>query len=826
MDSILRHVRLTLRVLSTSPAFTLSAVVCLGLGIGANTALFSIFNALLWKPLPVREPQTLVRVFAKGPEQTRLYLGFSFPEYEDYRRGNDALAALAATRPVQAGFRTAGGGAERVFGEAVSDNYFEMLGIRAHDGRLLGPGADGTPNLAPDVVVSHRFWTRRLHADPDVVGTTVWLTGAAYTIVGIAPPGFNGTYPLSILAPDLWVPLATLPLLDAGGEAAFRDRAHRSLNLLGRLAPETPVARAQAAFDTIAARLASSYPESNKGVRVRVFEERHTRPEVYSSRAVNLIAVLFLGLAVLVLLVACANVANLMLARASARRREIGVRMALGASRTQLVQQLVAEAVAISLAAGAAGLAVAWAIARAVSSVRLPGDLPIVFDVTLDVRVLGFTLAVSLGAGLAFGVLPAVSASHTDIVHSLKSGRAAAPARRRRFAPAGALVIAQVAMSLVVLVSAGLFWRSIAGTAAVDPGLQLADRVVVSFSPALVRYDAERTATFYRTLVDRVRQQPQVENAALAAWVPLGLAFQETSVVVRGAELRDGRTTTLLNVVGSGYFATAGVPLKAGRDFTDRDTAGTEPVTIVNETFARLAWPGLDPVGRQLRSGRDEAPWLTVVGVVADGKYRTLTEPAQPCVFRPALQAPRDALTLVVHTRAGGGGRAGPAEALAAIRQEVQALDPDMPLLDVKTMEQQMAKVRFLPRAMTMLAAPAAAIAILIAIVGLYGVIAYSVGRRTPEFGVRLAVGARPRDVVGQVMGQGWWITGAGLGVGLIAALLVARLMRGLLVGVSWTEPAVFFGAFGLLALVATAATWVPARRASRVDPLRALREE
>ena len=828
MNAVPRDIRQAVRLLWKSPTFTLTAVLCLGLGIGANTALFSIFNALLWKPLPVAEPGAIVRVFAKGPATERLlYLNFSYPEYLDYGRENDTLAGLVATRGVQVGFRTAGSDAARVFAEAVSDNYFETLGLHARLGRVFTRRPDGAPNRAPEVVLSHRFWAGRLHADPGAVGKTVWLTGVAYTVVGVAPAGFNGTYPSPIFAPDLWLPLDTVPQVEAGTEQMFGDRANRSLSLLARLKPGVALEQAQAGFDTIAGRLQRSYPQSNAGVTTLVFKELDTHPEVYTSRAANLVAVLFLGLTSLVLVVACANLANLMLARAAGRRREIALRLALGAGRGHLVRQLITEAVVLSLAAGGAGLAVAAVAARAVSSVRLPTDLPIALDVTLDPRVLWFTLGISLLAGVGFGLLPALGASRPDLVPALKGDDRMARGRSRRFTLANTLVVVQVAVSLVLLVTAGLFWRSIAGSRAIDPGMQLSGRTLVSFDPSLLRYDASRTAAFYRTLIDRVRQSPAVESAALARWVPLGFQFQESRLVIRGEEGAAGPATrpvpavpSLTNVVSPAFFETVGVVVRKGRSFTDQDSEATRPVAVVNETFARRAWPGRDAVGRQVRSNHEGAPWLTVVGVVADGKYRSLKEAPLPCLFRPLSQAPSGELTLILSAKGSH------ADALAVIRHEVRAIDPDMPLLDVKTMDQQMAKVRFLPQAMSALAGPAAGIAILIAAIGLYGVIAYSVGRRTREFGIKLAIGAQASDVVRQVMRQGMSMVVIGLALGMVAALALSRVMRRLLVGVTATDPIVFLGALCLLVAIAALAIYVPARRASRVDPLVSLRQE
>ena len=824
----LPNLRYTARLLARSPAFTVSAVLCLGLGIGVTSSLFTIFNTLLWKPLPVADPGALVRVFAQGPVRARLYRNFSYPEYLDYRRENRALSGLVATSGVQAVLRQAGDEAVRVFGEAVTGNYFEMLGLRPHLGRFPAGAAAEQPGAPAELVLGYRLWQRRFDASPSVLGSTIWLSGVAFTIVGIAPRGFNGTYSSPLFAPDLWVPLGTVPLLEHENQGLFQDRSRRALSLLGRVRSDASVAEARTAFETIAARLDTAFPESNRGVTVVVFKELDTHPEVYAARGLNLVALLFLGLAALVLLVACANLANLVLARAAERRRELAVRLALGATRTHNAGQLLTEGVVLALGGGIVGLGVAAAMALAVSSVRLPTDLPIVFDASIDLRVAGFTLAVSLLAGLGFSLVPAIRSSRRGVAEDLKASAPTAAGARRRLGVTSLLQMCQVAFSLVLLVAAGLFGRSIAGVDQIDPGMKLDGRSLATFTPSMLHYDAARTGQFYRTLLDRLDASPSVEHAALASWVPLGFSFEEAAFVVRGEDTpaagagsrEAANHPALVNVVTPRYFEAAGVPVRRGRAFTGQDDRTASPVAIVNETFAARVWPGLDPIGRQIRTSASDSAWLTVVGVVADGKYRLLTEAPQSYVLRPLAQRPTDTLTAVVKRRGSH------QDAVAAVRQAVQSIDPGMPLLDVKTMEQQMMKVRFLPQAMTALAGPAAGVALLIAAIGLYGVVAHSVVRRRREFGIRLAVGAQARDVVRGVMRECAGTLAAGLSLGLAAALGVARLARRLLVGVAPADPAVLIVALALAAGIAVAAVYVPARRASRVDPLQALRQE
>lgn len=823
----LPNLRHTVRLLVRSPAFTLSAILCLGLGIGVTSSLFSIFNTLLWKPLPVVQPDTLVRAFTQGPVRVRLFRNFSYPEYLDHKRENRALAGLVATMGVQAALRQPGDKTTRIFGEAVTENYFEVLGLQPHLGRFPPPRPQGDgPGVPTELVLSYRLWQRRFDRSPSVLGSTIWLSGVAFTVVGVAPEGFNGTYSSPLFAPDLWVPLGTVPLLEDDSRGMFDDRSKRGLSLLGRVRRDTSISQARAAFETIAARLARSYPESNRGVTVLVFKEIDTHPEVYSSRALNLVALLFLSLAGLVLLVACANLASLVLARAAGRRKELAVKVALGATRAHTAGQQLTEGVVLALASGVVGLGLAAVMGRAVSSVHLPIDLPIVFDVTIDARVASFTLAVALLAGLALSLYPAIRAARRAAASDLKAN-AQTDGTSRRVSAANALVLCQLALSLVLLVAAGLFWRSIAGIDRIDPGMQLTGRSLATFTPSLLHYDAGRRADFYRSLLTRLNGSPAVDGAALAAWVPLGFAFQESAFEVRGQQAPPTAAggippdqVTLVNVVSPRFFDVAGVPIRHGRPFTDQDDSSSAPVAIVNETFARRAWPGLDPLGRQIKIGRSSGDWVTVVGVSADGKYRQLTEAPQPLVLRPLAQRPTDTLTLIAK------GRGSHQETVAAAAEVTRSLEPGMPLLDVKTMEQQMAKVRFLPQAMTALAGPAAVVALLIATIGLYGVVAHSVARRRREFGIRLAVGAQVSDIVRGVMSDCAATVAAGLGLGLAAGLAVGRVARRLLVGVAPSDPAVFLDAFVVATAIALAAIYLPARRAGRVDPLEALRQE
>ena len=820
MGNLLRDVRHGLRLLTKNPGFALAAVLSLSLGIGANSALFSMFNSLLWRPLPVAAPEQIAQLLTKSESQT-FYDWFSYPEYQDYREQNGVFQGLAAFSVVEMSLSSAAADDMRAYGEIVSGNYFQLLGVRPQLGRGFVPEEDQIPGAHPVAVLSHRLWQRRFGSDPDIVGKTISLNRHSFTVVGVAPAGFNGVYAI-YFAPDLWVPLMMLPQVAPSYPNAFADRSARIVRLMGRLKPGVSMTQAGAAVSTIASRLQRSYPETNKGIDAFVFPDLATRPEVEMSGPTNAVAMIFLGLTAIVLLIACSNVANLMLARATARRREIAVRLALGAGRLQLIRQLLTESVLLALIAGAAGLFFGFAATRMLASFKVPTDLPLVLDFHTDARVVLFTLGVSLVAGVIFGLAPALQASRPDLVPALKGEAPLLSKRHRRLSLSNVLVVAQVALSLVLLVAAGLFLRSIGGARTIDPGFKTERRLLVSFNPSLQGYDQQRTEEFHRGLLERVRALPGVQSATLARYVPLDFSIGASDVLVEGRTAKPGeeKIQTFNAVVEPDYFRTLGTPIQSGRGFTERDNAAAPGVVIVNETMARLGWPGQSPIGRRLRlEGTDSRP-LEVVGIVADGKYRQLIESPRSFILLPLAQNFRSGMTLVVHTAGEPGGM------VASIRREVRNIDPEMPMFDVKTMDQFMDRAMMGPRLCSLLIGPAGLLALVIASIGLYGVMAYSVSQRTREVGIRVAVGARPADVIGLVMRQGLTLAGVGLTLGLAAALAATRLIANLLYGVSATDPLIFVSVPALLAAVAALATLIPARAALKVDPLIALRQE
>lgn len=821
MSTLLRELRHAARNLAAHRGFAATAILSLGLGLGAMSALFSMFNSLLWRPLPVDRPDELVAVYRRNPAHA-VYEAFSYPEYLDYRdQSSSVLRGLAGYALAEFAVTAPGAGSEsatRAIGELVTGNYFDVLGARPVLGRAFLPEED-RPGAAVAVVVSHGFWSSRLGADPGAVGRAITINGRPATVVGVAPADFRGAYAVYVV-PEFWVPASALPSLRSSQAAFLTDRRSPSLRLMGRLAPGVGVAEAQAAADTIAARLAAAYPDTNRSMKAFVFRELDTRPEVEMAAAANTVAVVFLLLAGLVLLVACANVANLLLARAQSRRREVAIRLAIGAGRGQLVRQLLVESLLLAGAAAVVAMAIGAAASNLLSRFRIPTDLPLSLAFHTDLRVTAFTFGLSALSALVFGLWPALQLSRTDLVPALKDGGEVSVRPRRRWSLSNALVVAQVAASLVILVVAGLFVRSVGGARTIDPGFDVGQRLVVSVNPGLRGLDEAGVRDYYRRVRQAIRTLPGAADAAVAQHVPLDFTLSFGDLVVEGRESAPGHEAlqVMTSAVDDRYFETLNTPIREGRAFSARDTLDGPAVAIVNETLARTAWPGQNPIGRRIRFSASDTRWLEVVGVSADGKYRQLTESPQPFVWTSLAQQHASSATLVVRT-AGD-----PGAMLADVRRVVAAVDPAVPMYEAKSLDAFMERAYLGPRLAALVIAPAAASALVIAAVGLYGVLAYWVSRRTREIGVRAAVGASPRDIVGLVLRQGLALASVGVAAGLAGALAVSRVVASLLFGVSPTDPLVFVGVPAGLLVVALWASYLPARRAVAVDPVDALR--
>jgi putative ABC transport system permease protein len=821
MSALLQDLRFAVRTMRRTPLITGVAVLTLALGIGLNGVMFGIVNSILWKPWPVQEPDRLAILHARpradGPDAG--YFDFSYADYRDFHReATGVFEDLIAYYPLPLSF-SGGEVNERIWGEIVSPNYFQVLGVKPAAGRTFLPESQGDGG-ALAVVLSHAFWERRFGSDPTVLGRAVKLNGRVFTVSGVAPPDFHGIYYYG-WRPALWISAGAYDQVLPADTGPLDRRGATTFRIAGRLRPGATIAQASTVVRAVGRELEHSYPETNGGSDAVVLSTRDTRPEPGISRIMTFAGALFLALAGLVLLVACANVASLLLARANARRREIAVRLSLGASGRRLMRQLLTESILLALLGGLAGLLLALWAGEVLSSVlRLPTDIPFVFDVALDLRAIAFISAVTGAAALVFGVTPARMASSPRLTSALRNDDTLAW-RGRRFRTGDLLVVGQIAVTCVLLVLAGLGVRSLARVADVDPGFSTDDRLVASVSPALQGYDADRGTSFYRRLLDQLQALPGVRSATLVQYVPLDFSASGGGAYV-GGESQDEVPSVFWAVVGPSYFETLGTPLHEGRAFTiDDDRPDARRVAVVSETLARRFWPEARAIGRTLRLGSADAPPVEVVGVAADVKVRTLTESPQPLVYLPLGQNYRSSATLVIHS-------AGDALALApAVRGVVRALDPEMPLSDVKTLEalvrgRGLFTVRF--AAVTVMCV--GALALVLAVVGLYGVTSYAVTRRVRDIGIRMALGAGRQRLLRGVLGDGLRLAVAGVLLGIMGALAVARLASALLFGVSPADPLTFTSIAILLISVALLASFAPARRATRVDPVRVLRQE
>jgi putative ABC transport system permease protein len=801
MDTLLQDIRYAFRTLLRSPGFTAVAVLTLALGIGANTAIFSVIDAVLLRALPYAHPDRLVDLSADSETRGIAAFPMSPGDFVDTRAQSKTLSGMAVI--AQGTFNLTGSGEPmRVDGGGVSASFFDVLGARPVLGRGFRPEeeTEGNDHVA---VISQALWKSRFGGDRKVVGKTVLLDGDRYTIVGVAPAG--------VRLPEraqVWVPFTL------GPQAASAHGAH-FLRVVGRLAPGVTVEKANAEMKAIAAGIARRNPDSNTGFGQHVTPLREQL--VHDIRPA--LVVLFASVA-LVLLIACANVGNLLLARSASRSREIAVRAALGAGRWRLVRQLLVESVMLGIAGGAAGLILAaWGIGLIVRAAG--GALPAHAQVSISTPVLVFTLLVAIATGIVFGLVPALHASRLELHETLKEGGRSGGSDARRNRTRAALVVAETALAMVLLVGAGLLVKSFAKLIGTDPGFKVEHQLTAQLDlPQSAT--PEQAALFYGQLEERARTIPGVTAAGAVTGLPLGGRGARLGFHVVGTPTpAPGQGLSAdYDVASPGYFEAIGIPVRRGRTFTTRDVQATQHVVVINEAMARKHFAGQDPIGRRMTlTDQDTAP-REVIGVVGDVHRQGLGQQVEPAVYVSELQSPSPSMTLVLRT-AGD-----PATATAALRREVAALDPKLAIGDVRTLSQVVSESVASPRLNVLLLGFFAALGIVLAAIGLYGVIAYSVANRRQEIGVRMALGARPRDVVGMVVRQGMSLTGVGLGLGLIGAFAATRLLGSLLVGVSATDPAVFAAVPVLLAAVALAASWVPGSRATRVHPMSALRND
>ena len=820
MDSLIKDTRYGVRMLVKNPGVTLVAVITLALGIGANTAIFSGVSAFLMRPLSVPHADELIRPLEMA-EDRGITDEMSYPDYLDYSAQSTSFTGLAAEDMIEVAI-DAENQSDVTWGQVVSANYFDVLQITPVLGRGFLPDEDKAVGGNAVVVLSHGFWQRRMGSDPNIVGKTIQLNNRPYQVIGVGPESFIGSK--FALALDFWVPISMAEDLRRDPDI-LKERGSHWMNVIGRLKPGVSMAQASAEVSAIATRLNQAYPETRaKTTQAKVMTEVDGRWEDMGGvfKSAGAIALAIVGL---ILLIACANVANLMLARAAARRKEIGIRLALGANRLRLVRQLLTESLLLSVLGGGLGLLLAFWVTD-----LMQGFVPIleyhIVDnfFAIDSRALVFTLVISLATGLVFGLAPAWHSSNPDVVPVLKGDLSAAVrGRRRAFGLRNLLVVAQVALSLVVLVCGGLFIKSFRKAQTMDPGFGNANGLIVSLSPTLVGYETEQARNFYRQVIERVSHVPGVDAVAYARLLPLGDSsnssgpiLKEGEILARGAAGRN----IMNNVVSPGYFKTMEIPIVDGRDFDQRDQPKTQRVIIVNQKMAETLWPGESAVGKRIFIGPESRDALEVVGVVKTGKYRALAEDPKPFYYYSMDQLRPATTAMVVR------GSNDPHSLIGPIRSEIQALDRRVPVFAVKTMAEHKTYALWAPNMAASFSLAFGVVAIMLSAVGLYSVMAYVVSQRTREVGIRMALGANHADVMKMITRQGMRLAAVGVGIGLVLSLALAQLLSSLLIGISGYDVTTFVLVPALLTLVALVACYLPARRATRIDPLVALRYE
>ncbi|MGA2429049.1 MAG: ABC transporter permease [Candidatus Acidiferrum sp.] len=820
MQTLWQDIRFSLRMLRKSPAFTTVAILTLALGIGANTAIFSIANAFLFRPLPVKDADRLtviaVQSTAKSDPSRVSYLDFL-----DYKEQSTVFADVTAYDLDLVGLGT-GGRADRVIAAEVQSNFFTMLGIHPAAGRLINPGEGDRPRSANVLVLGYSYWQKRFAGDPSVIGRSVSYDGYEATIIGVVEKQFHGPY--SIVEMDVYAPIG-MNGIGTNSTNLFTDRADTELLVLGTLKPGVTSRQAEVALQVITQRLADQYPRTNQGHVVRVFPERIARPEASSADSLPLVATVFLTLVGLVLMVACINVANLLLARSSARQREIAIRASMGATRGRLIRQMLTESILLAVAGGASGALLGRWVCGALEQLRPLGDFPLRFGFTFDWRVFGYVAGIAMASGILAGLAPALRTTRANLNETLREGgRGLICEGGRRHALRNTLVIAQVAGSIVVLIAAGLFFRSLTHAESVDLGYDAHNLLNVGINPELQNYDRPRSEAFFRELLLRTRSLPGVESATIAYSVPLSYYSQGGSVYIEGQILDSSNRApgAGYNVVDPAYFSTMRTPVLSGRAFNDADTSSSQLVAIVNQSMAKALWPNQDPIGHKFAYKDEKGPFVTIVGVARNAKNQELLNEPRNYFYVPQAQDYQASHVLQLRTSV-------PPETLVnAIESQIQQLDPNMPVYDVMSMERSLmgANGFFLYKMGAAFAGTLGALGLLLAVVGVYGVVSYNATRRTHEIGVRMALGALPGNVFGLILSQAAILVGAGVAIGLVAALAMTKFVASFLVGVTSYDPITFVTVAFLLILTAFIACYIPAHRAMRVDPMEALRYE
>ncbi len=817
-----QDLRYGVRMIVKSPGFALAAVLSLALGIGANTTIFTVVKALFLNPLPVKDASTLVALFTtdeKNKGQGFDLMPISKPNYQDLRDHTDVFDGVVGFTFTTLSISSGTGEPEQVPGFLVAANYFDVLGVKPVAGRAFLPEEDGAPGAHPVVVISDRLWKNRFGSDRGLIGKTIKLNNLEFTVIGVAPENFRGIF--TLFGADLWIPQAMYQqTVNEFIRENWEDRRALVFFAFARLKPGITVEQAKAALATIGTQLAQAFPRENdqRSFTATPLVQAALNPN--QQEAFTAAGAVMMGIVALVLLIACGNVANLLLARAASREREVAVRVSLGASRWRLVRQLLTESTLLALLAGALGLVFAYWGRDALWAMRPPFLQQSVLDLSLDGTVLLFTLLVSVLTGMVFGLAPAMQATRPNLALALKD-RTSVPSRANRwFTLRNGLVMGQVALSLVALVGAGLFLRSLQKAQEIDPGFDSERMMLLSFDVSSEGMDQAHGQEFFKQVAERVRELPMVRTASVAS-APLMGGFFARTVFPEGVDINDRRAgkLTSLNQVDPNFFEATGIPIVRGRGFTEADRESTPMVAVINQVMAERVWPGQEALGKRFRVYGEE--WIIeVVGVARNAKYVTLGEDPTPFFYLPLRQHYAAGVTLHVGT-AGD-----PAPAVGAIRRQVQGMAPNMPLTGVQTIGVVLDQVLWAPRMAAGMLGVFGALALLLAALGIHGVMSYSVAQRTQEIGIRMALGAESGDVIRLVMKQAMGIVALGAAVGLAGAMAATRGISSLLFDVGTTDPAAFGGTVVLLLVAGAVACYLPARRATRVDPLVALRYE
>ncbi len=820
IETTLQDIRFGLRMLRKNLGFTAIAVLTLGLGIGANTAIFSMVNSFLLRPLPVKNPEQIT-VLAMQLKKGELGTGFSYPEFEDLLKQSSSVFSDVIAAELNAGGLTLNGKAEPIVVYDVSGNFFSALDVRPLLGRFILPEEGSITALNPVIVLGYSFWQTRFGGDPGIVGKTVLYNGRPVTVIGITPREFHGVSALVDI--QGYLPLGMQQVDSSYEQDTPTNRGLRQLALYARLSPQVTLQKAQSALDVIGDRLAKENPKTEEGMTISVFPERFSRPAPDPDRPVLKVSVLFLVLAALVLVLACVNIANFLLVRATARRREMAIRTALGGTRLRLIRQLLTESVLLALCGGIAGILFGLAGSNALSSIgRFGTTLPVLLDFHLDWRVFGYAFGAALVTGLVVGIVPALRGSRRGVIEAIRDGGRSMTGSRSHLR--AVLVAVQVGGSLMLLIVAGLMIRSLNHAQRSDLGFDPRNVLNFTLDPNEIGYSRQQGLQFYNQLLERIGAMPGVDSAGVAFSVPMGYYNDSDWVEVPGYEVPHGEAqpSAAYNIVTPGYFRTMRIPLVEGRDFASADDQNSAWVAIVNETMAHKFWPNQSAIGHQFKMAGDHVHSLRVVGVVKNSRTQGLVGPIREYFYQPFAQGYTSLAVLHVRTTFS------PETMVASIRQQVASLAPSMPVFDVHTMLQALYTINgfLLFQLAAALAGILGALGLILALVGVFGVVSFTVSQRTNEIGIRMAMGAGQRSILRMILRQGVWIICAGVLSGLALAVAIARVVGNFISGVSPYDPLTYLSVSALLVLVALFACYIPARRATRVDPVVALRYE